>query len=109
MAPMVSHLVDLGLIQAKAYGQKECFDAGVRFAKAEGIIPAPEATHAVKGVLETGANNDWRQLLKESVGSEMSAKPMLDYFAPLMAYLKEQNKGRTYTQNRRDALRPIHR
>ena len=51
----------------------------------------------LKGVLETGANNDWRQLLKESVGSEMSAKPMLDYFAPLMAYLKEQNKGRTYT------------
>jgi len=53
MAPMVSHLVDLGLIQAKAYGQKECFDAGVTFAKAEGIIPAPEATHAVKGAIET--------------------------------------------------------
>ena len=51
----------------------------------------------LKDVLETGANNDWRQLLKESVGSEMSAKPMLDYFEPLMAYLKEQNKGRTYT------------
>ncbi len=51
----------------------------------------------LKGVLETGANNDWRQLLKESVGSEMSAKPMLDYFEPLMAYLKEHNKGRTYT------------
>ena len=53
MAPMVSHLVDLGLIQAKAYGQKECFNAGVTFAKAEGIIPAPEATHAVKGAIET--------------------------------------------------------
>ncbi|GFZ87919.1 peptidase M2 [Aquaticitalea lipolytica] len=56
-----------------------------------------EVGNFLKGVLETGANNDWRQLLKESVGSEMSAKPMLDYFAPLMAYLKEQNKGRTYT------------
>ena len=51
----------------------------------------------LKGVLETGSNNDWRQLLKESVGSEMSAKPMLEYFNPLMEFLKEQNKGRTYT------------
>ncbi|WP_456440699.1 M2 family metallopeptidase [Psychroserpens sp.] len=51
----------------------------------------------LRGVLETGANNDWRELLKESVGSEMSAKPMLEYFEPLMEYLKEQNKGRTYT------------
>jgi peptidyl-dipeptidase A len=51
----------------------------------------------LRGVLETGANNDWRELLKESVGSEMSAKPMLEYFEPLMAYLKEQNKGRTYS------------
>lgn len=51
----------------------------------------------LRGVLETGANNDWRELLKSSVGSEMSAKPMLDYFAPLMDYLKAQNEGRTYT------------
>ena len=51
----------------------------------------------LKGILETGANNDWRVLLEESVGSEMSAKPMLDYFEPLMAYLKEQNKNRLYT------------
>ena len=51
----------------------------------------------LKGILKTGANNDWRDLLKESVGSEMSAKPMLDYFEPLMEYLKEQNKNRSYT------------
>nr|WP_321236907.1 M2 family metallopeptidase [uncultured Psychroserpens sp.] len=51
----------------------------------------------LRGVLETGANNDWRTLLKESVGSEMSAKPMLEYFEPLMEYLKSQNEGRTYT------------
>ncbi|NRA94022.1 MAG: M2 family metallopeptidase [Psychroserpens sp.] len=51
----------------------------------------------LRGVLETGANNDWRELLKESVGSGMSAKPMLEYFEPLMGYLKEQNKDRTYT------------
>jgi len=51
----------------------------------------------IKGILKTGANNDWRVLLKESVGSEMSAKPMLDYFQPLMEYLKEQNKNRHHT------------
>jgi predicted metal-dependent phosphoesterase TrpH len=56
MAPMVSHLADIGAIEAKAYGQKECFEAGVKFANAEGIIPAPEATHAVKGAIDAGLN-----------------------------------------------------
>ena len=41
-----------------------------------------EVGNFLRGVLESGANNDWRELLKESVGSEMSAKPMLDDFAP---------------------------
>jgi tryptophan synthase beta chain len=48
MAPMVSHIYDLGLIEARAYHQKACFDAGVQFARCEGIVPAPEATHAVR-------------------------------------------------------------
>jgi tryptophan synthase beta chain len=52
MAPLVSHLLDLGLIEARAYRQVECFEAGVAFAKAEGIIPAPEANHAVKGAID---------------------------------------------------------
>ncbi len=52
MAPLVSHLKELGLIEAVAYHQTECFAAGVMFAKAEGIVPAPEANHAVKGVIE---------------------------------------------------------
>ena len=52
MAPMVSHLKELGVIEAKAFGQKECFDAGVKFANVEGIVPAPEATHAIKGVID---------------------------------------------------------
>ena len=51
----------------------------------------------LKGILETGANNDWNALLEESVGNEMSAKPMLDYFEPLMEYLKDQNKNRPHT------------
>ena len=51
MAPLVSHLKELGLIEAAAYHQTACFDAGVMFARAEGIVPAPEANHAVKGAI----------------------------------------------------------
>ena len=52
MAPLVSHCLQLGLIEAKAYRQTEVFSAGVQFARAEGIIPAPEANHAVKGAID---------------------------------------------------------
>ena len=51
MAPLVSHLRELGLIEATAYHQNACFEAGVMFARAEGIVPAPEANHAVKGAI----------------------------------------------------------
>ena len=51
MAPMVSHLKELGLLEATAYHQVACFEAGVLFARAEGIVPAPEANHAVKGAI----------------------------------------------------------
>ncbi len=52
MAPMVSHIKELGLIEARAYHQISCFDAGVQFARAEGIVPAPEANHAVRGAID---------------------------------------------------------
>ncbi|MCU0228157.1 MAG: TrpB-like pyridoxal phosphate-dependent enzyme [Bryobacterales bacterium] len=52
MAPMVSHLKELGLLEAVAYHQLGCFEAGLQFARAEGILPAPEANHAVKGAIE---------------------------------------------------------
>jgi tryptophan synthase beta chain len=52
MAPMISHIKDLGLIEARAYKQTEVFDAGVQFARTEGIVPAPEANHAVKGAID---------------------------------------------------------
>ena len=51
MAPMVSHLHELGLLEATAYHQVACFEAGVLFARTEGIVPAPEANHAVKGAI----------------------------------------------------------
>ena len=52
MSPLVSHCYALGLMEARAYAQTECFTAGVTFAKAEGIVPAPESTHAVKGAID---------------------------------------------------------
>ncbi|WP_436496459.1 TrpB-like pyridoxal phosphate-dependent enzyme [Actinokineospora sp. HUAS TT18] len=47
MSPLLSHIYELGLIDAVAIPQNECFAAGVRFARSEGIIPAPEPTHAL--------------------------------------------------------------
>lgn len=47
MAPLVSHLKELGLVEAEAIGQVECFERAVQFTRAEGIIPAPEPSHAI--------------------------------------------------------------
>ncbi len=52
MAPLVSHLKELGLIEAVAYHQSKTFEAGVQFARCEGIVPAPEANHAVRGAID---------------------------------------------------------
>jgi tryptophan synthase beta chain len=52
MSPLVSHLKELGLIDARAFHQTGCFEAGVQFARAEGIIPAPESNHAVKAAID---------------------------------------------------------
>lgn len=51
----------------------------------------------LKDIMKTGATKDWRKVLKDATGSDLSAKAMLDYFEPLMKYLKEVNKGRKYT------------
>ena len=51
MAPLVSHLVELDAIEARAYDQTECFKAAVDFARAEGVVPAPESSHAVRGAI----------------------------------------------------------
>ena len=51
MAPLVSHIAQLGAIEPTAYHQLECFEAAVQFGRTEGILPAPEASHAVKGAI----------------------------------------------------------
>ena len=52
MAPLVSHCKELGLIEARAYHQNPCFEAGVMFARTEGIVPAPETTHAIRAAID---------------------------------------------------------
>lgn len=52
MAPLISHLKELNLIEARAVDQIECFKAGVLFGQTEGIIPAPESNHAIKVVID---------------------------------------------------------
>ena len=52
MSPLLSHIYELGLIEAVAKPQRECFEAGVLFARTEGIVPAPEPTHALAVTIE---------------------------------------------------------
>jgi tryptophan synthase beta chain len=52
MSPLLSHIYELGLIEAVAKPQSECFAAGLRFARTEGILPAPEPTHALAATIE---------------------------------------------------------
>ena len=51
MAPLVSHLYELGLVEAIAIPQIECFTGAVRFARSEGIVPAPEPSHAIAAAI----------------------------------------------------------
>jgi tryptophan synthase beta chain len=51
MAPLVSHIYELGLAEGLAIPQRECFTAALQFARTEGIVPAPEPTHAVAAAI----------------------------------------------------------
>jgi tryptophan synthase beta chain len=50
-APLVSHVLAAGLIEAEAYHQGEVFESAVKFARCEGTIPAPESAHAIHSVV----------------------------------------------------------
>jgi len=57
-APIVSQLLLDGLLRAEAYRQKDVFSAAVTFARSEGIVPAPESAHAIKGVVDAAKRAD---------------------------------------------------
>lgn len=51
MAPLISHVYELGLMEAISIAQTECFEAGILFARTEGIVSAPEPTHALAAAI----------------------------------------------------------
>jgi tryptophan synthase beta chain len=51
-APMLCGLVKHGVVEARAFGQNAAFEAAVRFARTEGIIPGPEPAHAIRAVFD---------------------------------------------------------
>ena len=51
-SPLISHLVQLGHIEAKAYTQIPVFEAAIQFARTEGILPAPESSHAIRAAVD---------------------------------------------------------
>ena len=51
MSPLVSHLYETGLVETEAIGQTECFTGALQFARTEGIVPAPEPTHAIAAAI----------------------------------------------------------
>lgn len=56
MSPMVSHALALGLIEAEAYHQTKVFEAATLFARSEGLVPAPESSHAIAAVVNEAVN-----------------------------------------------------
>ena len=46
------------------------------------------------GLFELGATRDWREVIREATGEEVGTRAMLEYFGPLMEYLKKENAGR---------------
>lgn len=72
MSPLISHIYELDMMEAISIGQTECFDAGVQFARTEGIVPAPEPTHAlaatVREALECKESGEEKVLLTALCG-----------------------------------------
>jgi tryptophan synthase beta chain len=97
MAPIISHIMDLGLIDAVAYQQMAVFEAGVQFARTEGILPAPEANHAVKGAIDEALRCK-REGKKEVILFNLCGHGHFDMQA-YMDYFGGKLKDLTYDEN----------
>ena len=86
MSPLISHLVQLGEMEATCVHQLEIFQAGVTVARAEGIIPAPEPSHAlavmIREALQCKQEGVSRTILCNLCGhGHFDMQAYLDYFA----------------------------
>lgn len=61
MSPLISHVKELGLIEAVAVPQVDCFKAALQFSQTEGIVPAPEPTHALAEAIKEALKCRWAQ------------------------------------------------
>lgn len=86
LAPSLSYLIDRGLVSADAIGEKEVFAAARVFARAEGIVPAPESAHAVAEVVRLA-----RQKQGKTIVFNLSGHGLLDLAAYATGNIK---KGR---------------
>lgn len=77
MAPLVSHLVKMGVVEPRAIGQDKVFDAGRVFFQAEGILPAPESAHAIAAVIDE-ALEARRQKKERTILFNLSGHGFLD-------------------------------
>lgn len=104
LAPTLSLLVNHGYVEPLAYKQSEVFDAAVKFARLEGIIPAPESAHAVKAVMDLALN--YREEGREKVILfNLSGHGLLDlsgyqdYFDGKLADVAPENIDLSYLPN----------
>lgn len=84
--PIVSHLLKNNLIEANSIHQNECFEAGIAFARTEGIIPAPETTHAIAQVIQE-AKRAKEEGIEKTIVFNMSGHGLVD-MASYDQYLK---------------------
>jgi tryptophan synthase beta chain len=98
MAPIICHLLNLGLVEARAVHQLETFQAGVDFARSEGIISAPESDHAIRVAIDEAikcreSGEAKTILLALSGHGHVDMAAYQDYFAgKLEDYAYPQNK-----------------
>src|SRR6478735_7473890 len=78
MAPLVSHIYELGLAEAEAIPQTECFAGALTFARCEGIVPAPEPTHAIAAAIrEAQRCKESGEEKSDELSSALSTVPVL--------------------------------
>ena len=97
MAPLVSHLHDLGEIEAVSVHQTPCFEAGVQFARAEGIVPAPESTHAVRTAIDEALKCK-EEGTSRTIAFNLSGHGHFDMQA-YMDYFADNLEDRDYDEN----------
>ncbi len=96
MSPLVSHLYRMGAMEAKAYHQLACFEAAVQFARTEGIVPAPETSHAIRAAIDEALRCK-KEGRKETILFNLSGHGHFDMQA-YTDYLAGALKDQTYNE-----------